>query len=205
MKKTFLIVFIVLTVILAVSFLNLYSFLAPNKPESDASFLVVDAWVSDSSLTQAVELFKEGKYERILVPGTKMERSIFFPGIRGMDEAASVVLIYKGIPPNKIIPLYFEPVKKDRTFQSALTVKYWLKQHTHGNVSVNLFTESTHAQRSWLLYKKAFKDDYKVGIIASVPDDYDPEKWWKTSNGVRSVIDETIAYLYAFLFFHPDM
>jgi len=37
-----------------------------------------------------------------------------------------------------------------------------------------------------------------------VPDkDYDPERWWRYSAGVRGVIDESVAYIYAKFFFHP--
>jgi hypothetical protein len=42
-----------------------------------------------------------------------------------------------------------------------------------------------------------------VGII-SVPDpDYDASHWWRSSDGVREVLDEGIAYIYAKFFFWP--
>jgi hypothetical protein len=71
--------------------------------------------------------------------------------------------------------------------------------------SVNLFTSSAHARRSWLLYKKAFNSETSVGIIGSQPVKYNADKWWKTSEGFRTVISEFVAYLYARLFFHPDL
>jgi hypothetical protein len=36
-----------------------------------------------------------------------------------------------------------------------------------------------------------------------VDPEFDPDHWWKTSAGVRGVIGEGLAYLYARLLFHP--
>ncbi len=44
-----------------------YNFLAVNKPLVDADILLVEGWVSDSTLRNAAQLFNEGKYDRILV------------------------------------------------------------------------------------------------------------------------------------------
>ena len=60
-----------------------------------------------------------------------------------------------------------------------------------------------HARRSRLLFEKAFGRDTRVGIIALEDRDYDPAHWWKSSQGVRTVTDELIAYGYARLLFHP--
>lgn len=161
--------------------------------------------MNDSLFSEAVVKFKEGNYSLVLVPGSNMDRSLFFPGMKTVCEASSVILMYKGIPPEKIVPVYFKKVAKDRTYQSAIAVKNWLKSNKYNHVSLNLFTQSTHARRSWFLYKKATNGEFEIGIIASQPDDYNSKQWWKTSNGVRSVIDETVAYLYATIFFHPDI
>jgi hypothetical protein len=204
-KKIFLTTLLSILIFIILSFLNIYPFLATQKPIPNAKILVVDGWMNDSLFSEAVVKFKKGNYSLVLVPGSNMDRSLFFPGMKSVGEASSVVLMYKGIPPEKIVPVYFKKVAKDRTYQSALAIKNWLKTNKHQNVSLNLFTQSTHARRSWFLYKKAFNGEFNIGIIASQPDDYNPKRWWKTSNGVRSVIDESIAYLYAILFFHPDI
>ena len=54
-----------------------------------------------------------------------------------------------------------------------------------------------------LLFQKALGDGIKVGIIAVPNPDYDPKYWWRYSDGVREVIGESIAYIYARLFFWP--
>ena len=203
-KKLFISGFILISIGLFI-FFNLHSFLSPTKPIAGAKILIVDAWLGDKELDEAVEVYLSNSYSHILVPGGKMDRSLFFPGMQSVGDISAVVLMHKGIPHNKITPLFVKAVKKDRTYQSALTVKNWMKRNNLDSCNINLFTSSTHARRSWLLYKKAFKNECKIGIIAAQPTDYSVPKWWKSSNGFRTVVDESIAYLYAFLFFHPDL
>jgi hypothetical protein len=66
---------------------------------------------------------------------------------------------------------------------------------------INVLTEEAHARRTRLLFQKAFGDEVKVGIISVPSPDYDSKHWWRYSEGVREVIGEGIAYIYArFLF-----
>lgn len=203
MVKKYSVVLVIILILCYFFFFRIHTFLSPVKPIKDARILVVDAWLSDQELSEAVEIYKSGNYTHVLVPGGILERSLFFPGINNAGELTAITLMYKGIPPEKIYALNVKHVKRDRTYQSALTVNHWLIQHKIDG-SVNLFTSSTHSRRSWMLYKKAL-GDHNAGIIASQTIDYDHERWWKSSKGFRTVTSEFIAFLYAFLFFHPDL
>jgi hypothetical protein len=55
-----------------------------------------------------------------------------------------------------------------------------------------------------LLFQKAFGPEVKVGIVAVADPQFDPDHWWRSIEGVREVVGETIAYLYARLLFHPS-
>ena len=44
----------------------------------------------------------------------------------------------------------------------------------------------------------------RIGGVALQDVQYDPARWWAASEGVRSVLSEGIAYLYARLLFHPS-
>ena len=63
--------------------------------------------------------------------------------------------------------------------------------------------ESVHARRTRLLFQKALGSDIKVGIISIPPDDFPARQWYRYSAGIKDVIAESAAYLYARLFFHP--
>jgi hypothetical protein len=65
-------------------------------------------------------------------------------------------------------------------------------------------TEDAHARRTRLLYHKAFGKTVTVGVIAVSTPDYDSTQWWRYSDGVREVIGESIAYIYARFFFWPQ-
>ena len=67
-----------------------------------------------------------------------------------------------------------------------------------------MVTEDLHARRTRLLFQKALGDKVDVGVIGIPNPDYDAKHWWRYSDGVREVIGESIAYVYAKLFFHPS-
>jgi hypothetical protein len=92
---------------------------------------------------------------------------------------------------------------RDRTYSSARVLRQYFR--TNGLVvgSFNVLTEDVHARRTWLLFQKAFGAETKVGIIAARDPDYDPAHWWRYSEGVREILGESIAWVYAKFLFHP--
>jgi hypothetical protein len=68
-------------------------------------------------------------------------------------------------------------------------------------ITLNLYTVGAHARRSWSLYRKALGPRFEVGVISCENEEYDPERWWESSAGLKTVIDETIAWLYSQFFF----
>ncbi len=84
-----------------------------------------------------------------------------------------------------------------------MAVKGWLSGSGIHARGVDVYTLGAHSRRSRLLFKKAFGDDTAIGVIAADDQSYDPKVWWESSNGVRTVLSELIAYIYAVVFFHP--
>ena len=70
------------------------------------------------------------------------------------------------------------------------------------NESIDVVSLGVHARRSWILFAQAFSS-VDVGVIAIKSKEYDPSRWWLFSSGVRNVISESIAYLYARFIFSP--
>ena len=68
---------------------------------------------------------------------------------------------------------------------------------------INVVTEDVHARRTRLLFQEALGPDVKVGIIAVPSPEYEARHWWRYSEGVREVIGESIAYVYARFLFWP--
>ena len=93
---------------------------------------------------------------------------------------------------------------RDRTYGSALALKAWFYEHGLKVQRINVVTESAHARRTRLMFEAALGPDVTVGIIAVRNPDYDPDHWWHYSEGVREVLGESLAYLYARLLFRPE-
>jgi len=70
-------------------------------------------------------------------------------------------------------------------------------------MNFNVLTEDVHARRTRLLFQEAFGRETTIGIIAVPDPDYDAKHWWRYSEGVREVLGESIAYIYAKFFFWP--
>jgi uncharacterized SAM-binding protein YcdF (DUF218 family) len=169
-----------------------------------AKVLVVEGWTHDFCVDAAVKEFKAGHYERVLTTGGPVEGYGPTSSIYDTEAWQSAGHLRKaGIPAEAVQSVPSRFVGRDRTYNSAMALRHWLHEQAPGVDRINVLTEDAHARRTWLLFAKALKPDVEVGII-SVPDpDYDASHWWRYSEGVRAVIDESIAYLYAKFLFWP--
>ena len=175
-------------------------FLAVQDPVR-GGVLVVEGWVTDTVLGQAAGEFQRGGYVVWCVTGEPLDKG--GPVKEFGDYAALTVAVYEkaGGTPGALHPVFWEHVQRDRTYASALALKAWLEARGLPTDRVNVVTKGMHARRSRLLYAKAFGPGTRVGVIAVPEDDFDQVHWWESSGGVRSVVDESVAYLYARFFF----
>jgi len=184
--------------------LTIHPFLAPTNPV-DADILIQDNFLEDYGLKKLSDEFRSKNYSLILSAGVQLPQgSPLAAEYKTSGELSAAILKKFGIREKEIVPIIPKPVKRNRTFASALAVKNWLAQNNIQPRGINLFSMGPHSRRSWMLYKEAIGEEIPIGIIAFENREYDPKRWWKTSSGVRTVLDETIAYLYAKLVFDPE-
>jgi hypothetical protein len=175
-------------------------FLAVSAPVQ-GRYLVVEGWMPAFAYQYAGEAFRGGGYERVIAVGSMPDFALSNGQPR--EFAAVGSLVAAGIPRGAIVEAMGGPVHQDRTFHSALNVRRWLESQGITSTSLDVITLGAHARRSRLLFEKALGAGVRVGVHA-VPDPrFDLAHWWRSSEGVRSVIGETIAYVYARLFFDP--
>jgi hypothetical protein len=162
--------------------------------------LVVEGWIPTEVVEQAAAEFTRGNYRTVVVVRATydFEEGLFPPT---SENRVAAKLVRCGIQRDRIVPLVYTGIRKDRTYHSALTVKEWFVKNGGIPSSFNLVTLGPHARRSWVLFAKAFGDTANIGIVALEDYTYDSSHWWRTSEGVREVIGETIAYVYARFFF----
>ena len=189
---------IVVSVVLAIT--HIHPFLAVNSPVT-ADVLVVEGWVTDGTIKAALDEFQGNSYRHLVTTGIPVERGYYLAEYKNFAQIAASTLEKMGLEKEKITVIPSPEVKKDRTYASAVAFRQWLET-TDLNPKpqgINIISESTHARRSWLIYKKVLAGKIKVGIIAIPSITYNPQRWWMYSAGVRAVIDETVAYIYAFI------
>ncbi|MEA3475282.1 MAG: ElyC/SanA/YdcF family protein, partial [Candidatus Cloacimonadota bacterium] len=165
--------------------------------------LVVEGWLPDYALKQAIDEFNSKGYKLLITTGGPLLKGYPLSEYKTEAELAESIIKIIGFTKEKIIAVPAHYTIKDRTYTSACALKKWVEDSNQNIKTINLFSLGTHSRRSWILFKKALGDSIKVGIISADDFSYDPEHWWKSSDGVRTVLSEMIAYIYARFFFHP--
>jgi hypothetical protein len=185
-----------------VMLLEAYPFFAPTE-RVPAALLVIEGWSPPNAMKQVADEYRTGHYQRAVLVRSILDLDDKY--LSGQDEGDYLVnlLVKYHMPADKITSLFPLVVNKDRTYHSALEVKKWIAGQGMVVKSLDLITMGPHARRSRLLYEKAFGGQVKIGIIAMKDLEYDENHWWRASEGVRSVMGETIAYLYARFLFRP--
>jgi hypothetical protein len=181
---------------------RVHPFLARNHPVP-ATVLVVEGWASDETMQKVIALFHQGGYRQIFVTGGPLEYGAPLSHYGNYADIGALILVRLGLDGSLVQPVPAPEVMQDRTFASAIILKHWFEAHGGVPSAFNLVSVGPHARRSQLLFQKAFGKKSTVGIIAFNARDYDPSHWWRSSAGVRQVLDELLAYSYARFFFWP--
>ncbi len=175
--------------------LNVHSFLAKNSPV-EANVLVVEGWLPDYAIQAAIAEFRKGSYCKLITIGGPLPRGFYLSQYKTFAELSAATLVALGFDTEKLVAVSEPYAAKNRTYGSAMELSQWLSTSNLQVKSLNLYTLGTHARRSWIVFKKVFAPEITVGIIAVEPLGYQPKSWWKSSEGIRTVISELIAYLY---------
>lgn len=175
---------------------HIHPFLAVTSPLT-ANVLVVEGWLPDYAIEDALAEFRSGSYRQLITTGIPLERGYYLSEYKTYAELAAASLKTLGLEQEKLLAVPAPKIIKDRTYGSAVALREWLLNSDLKLEEINIFTLGVHARRSWLLFKQALAPQIKVGVIAAKTRDYDPQNWWSSSTGVRSVISETIGYVYA--------
>jgi uncharacterized SAM-binding protein YcdF (DUF218 family) len=184
-------------------FRGVYPFLAITH-RVNPDVLVVEGWVHDYAIKASVAEFKTNHYQQVFSTGGPVQGNGGY--VNDFQTSASVGaerLKTNGVPGESLQMVPSHVIRRDRTYSSAVALREWLREHNAAVRSFNVVTEDTHARRTRLLFQEAFGEGVKVGIIAVPNPDYDAKHWWRYSEGVRDVLSEGIAYLYAKVFFWP--
>ena len=176
---------------------RLYPFLGPDAP-ADSPVLVIEGWVSDDALQAAVDWASSHNVSTLYLTGGPIETGSWLAPWHSWPEMTLARLDAFGATAKFDVRAFPAPrVRKDRTLASAVAL--------HGALgpdippAMTLASESPHLRRSALLFRRALGDSTQIGTLPLPPIDYGPDDWYRCSAGVRSLLSESIAYLYALL------
>jgi hypothetical protein len=180
----------------------IHPFLAVSDPTPGGA-LTIEGWVQDRTMQEAIAEFHRGHYTMLYVTGGPLERGAPLSEYHTTAELGGASLLRMGMPKELVQVIPTPLVRKDRTYASAIALKRWLDAHQIVLSNLTVVAPGPHARRTRLLFQKALGDATHVGVFAAKDLDYDPQRWWMSSNGFRMVMDEAIAYVYALLLFDP--
>ncbi len=182
---------------------NIHTYLAMNTPV-EAEIWVVEGHVGDVVIDSVVNNYRKGKCSVIFATGIPIGKEFLCDQFSNYADLNVATLIAKGVDSAHVHSAPCDPIQKDRSYASALALKAKLRELDYMPGRINIVSQGTHARRSYVLFKKALGEEWKVGCISYSDLSYNPRKWWKSSYGMRAVVYECLAYVYAILFFHPD-
>lgn len=182
---------------------NVAAWLSLSHPVK-AKTLVVEGWIEDYALKNAVDFYERNNYKHLIVTGIPITQWHGYVVFKNTAEGAEAVIkgdgfndsIYKAVIPRS--------VTINRTYNTAVATRILFERHPGWGKTFNVYSVGVHARRTRLMFERAFGDAYNIGIIADTDRTFDPKHWWKTSKGFRNVSNEFVAFNYVWAFFHPD-
>jgi uncharacterized SAM-binding protein YcdF (DUF218 family) len=176
--------------------IKIHSFLAVTSPV-DAEVLVVEGWLFDYMLDEAVKEIQTGKYKYIVTTG-KINNSSQRSSQRGLMNTAEICkekLIKRGVKASSIHAVAAPAVESQHTLYTAAAIKNWLVERKIN--AVNVFTGGPHGRKSLIVFQKSLGKDIKVGIISCKIKHYPPVYWWTSLTGTKVTLRYLGGYLYA--------
>lgn len=164
-----------------------FSYLSRSKPTT-ADVLVIEGWLTDRMLKEAAAEYLRGNYRYCLLSGRSY-----------LSRSPEELLIRSGIDSTSVKFTDAETRKGHNTYHIALAARQWLQTHDPNVMSINIFTAGPHGPKSWIIFKRVFGKNYRVGVLTSSIERSDTDLWWESKQGTRNLIKYVIGYFYGML------
>jgi len=182
---------------------GIYSFLFLNKSVNTKT-MVLEGWVPTYALQDAINYFNDNNYENFIVTGIPITQYEYASEFNYTSQATILALKHFGFSDTIYEAAIPTNIYKDRTYSTAIIANEIFNKHPEWEKSFNVYSMGVHSKRSLVLFKKAFPDSFKIGMIAHSDRAFIGEEWWKSSVGFRNVSNELLALTYSRLFFYPE-
>ena len=199
---TFALVVIAAALVTTFTF-TVYGWLAANQPARGARTLVVEGWLNEEGLVQAVAAIERGRYERVVTTGGPIEPWADV-GRWGTFAARAAAYLRGHVPAG--VPIVAVPAPDttfDRTYLNAVMLHQWAVRAKVDLQAIDLFSSGVHTRRSGMVYRLALGPGVEVGVLAAVPEDFHDGRWWATSASTKSTIGEALSVAWTACCFWP--
>lgn len=182
---------------------TVYPFLAPNAPVG-GSLLVVEGWAGVPAFDEAARRFSSGRYARVIATGGPIEADSPCAQTDATWAAHAVRNLHeRGVPDAALAAVPSPASAQDRTYLSAVALREWLAARGERATGIDVVTLGPHGRRTRRLYSQAFGDAVPIGILSVASLEYDPAHWWRTSEGTKRIVVESIGLAWTTCCFHP--
>lgn len=179
--------------------MSVYNFLAVSQPV-DHGILVVEGWVPRETLAGAMDVLNSRNYSQVLVVGGPIQNDNEDDNpnhLASYDQLGTERLKTLGIDANKLVPVNTVAVRFGRTYTSVTAVQHWLDATKASDCCLDVLTAGPYARKSWVIFRSALGDHYRVGIVAGPVVSYDPRFWFVSITGIWNVTRNLAGYAYS--------
>ena len=183
---------------------QLGSWLALSQPAAGArggaaDLIVIEGWLGEPELDAAAAYVRAQGYRRVLTSGGPIPS--FSPFASFAERAAD--RLRQKLPERVVEAVPAPATKQDRSYASAVWVRDWAQQRAVPVEAIDVYSLGAHARRTRMIYRQAFGEGTRVGIIAGAPHETDIVHWWRTSEAAKQVLGETLSLAWTQCCFWP--
>jgi hypothetical protein len=178
---------------------SLHPFLAAHAPV-DAEVAVIQGWMPRYALKLALPELEARGCRRFITAGGWLNYTSQLDPDDTYAELAAERLRVLGVSWERIVPVPCVGQSGDDVCASGRAVREWLEQQGMKWRAVNVVTVGTHARKTRLAYQAILGRDVVVGVVAIPNQAYEAQTWWRSSEGVKAVLEELAAYLHIRIF-----
>jgi len=182
---------VVVLLALAAFVLTAHRFLAVTKATGQG-ILVIEAWIPNKTLQEAVRISQSGAYRNLVVIGSQITAS---DNSRNYADLAVENLSKLGAPQNKIVKIATPYQSETRTFAEAEAFRKWLLSSGVETCCIDVLTVGVHSRKSWITFQSVLGNTYRIGVIAG-PEEYNAKYWLVSRRGLWLVLRNLSGYLY---------
>jgi hypothetical protein len=199
-----LVIVAVFGLVLGALALSIGGWLAVSEPLSTAAggpprVLVIEGWLPERELDDAAAFARARGYSRVITTGGPIES--FSPFASYAERAADH--LRQRLPGLPIDAVPSPATAQDRTYASAVWLRDWAARERVALDAFDLYSLGAHARRTRMLYRLAFGEGVRIGVLAGTPRRSDPRRWWTTSDGAKAVWLESASVVWTWCCFTP--